>query len=329
MRFGTSSLREISVSDILPPKVGISRCLLGAEVRYDGTGAKSSIPHAKLTGLFDYVDVCPEVAIGMPVPRKPIRIVRDVDVIKVVGSVEDTPDFAPELRQHAGEFVAQNADLCGFVFMHNSPSCGSRNVKVYPTKGGPGVREGQGAFAASVIQRWPELPFEDAGRLFDDILRENFVTRVYAYAEWQKMAAELSAKSIIAFHSRYKYLLMAHDMVVYKEAGRLLADLSGSGLQEIATKYIGLLMRGLREVATRGGHANVLAHIQGYFKKSLSSSARQELAQLIEAYRVGEQPLLVPIALLKHHLRENPNAYVEMQTYFDPHPQTAALRRSL
>ncbi|NKC01598.1 MAG: DUF1722 domain-containing protein [Pseudomonadales bacterium] len=307
---------------MLTPKVGISRCLLGAEVRYDGTGAKASMPHSKLAGLFNYADVCPEVAIGMSVPREPIRVIRDLDVVRVVGAVEGTQDYTPALSQQAKEFIDDNRDLSGFIFMHNSPSCGTRNVKVYPTDGGPAVRNGQGVFAATVAQLWPALPCEDGGRLFEDALRENFVTRVFAFAEWQKVAPDLSAKAFIAFHSRYKYLLMAHSTPAYKEAGRLLSDLRGSDLhsdlEEIGATYIEILMRGLQNIATRGGHANVLAHIQGYLKKHLSRTARQELAGLIDAYRKGEQPLLAPVALLKHHFREHPNEYVEMQAYLEP-----------
>ena len=325
--------KELVPNDMMevPVKVGISRCLLGEEVRYDGTGAKSSLPHTKLEGLFEYVDVCPEMAIGMGVPRPPIRVVRDQDTIKVVDVVEPGEDFAPALRQEARTFADANVDVHGFIFMHNSPSCGSYRVKVYPpgAKAGPGTRDGQGVFAAALIDHRPGLPFEDAGRLYDDALRENFVTRVFAQARWSTVRADLSAKKLIEFHSAYKYLLMAHSPKVYKETGKLLSDLSGPDLAERADQYHRLLMEGLRSVATRGSHANVLSHIQGYLKKSLSGDARQELAQLIEGYRRGELPLLVPIALLKHHFREHPNEYIEMQTYLEPHPPAAGLRRPL
>lgn len=314
-----------------PLKIGISRCLLGEEVRYDGTGARSSLPHDRLEGLFEYVDVCPEVAIGMSVPRPPIRVVRDGDLIQVVGVSDPSQDFAPQLREEAERYLSRHDDIHGFIFMHNSPSCGSRNVKVYPPGGGPGTRDGRGAFAASVIERWPGLPYEDAGRLYDDAIRENFVMRTFAQARWVGVRADLTPKSLIEFHSAYKYLLMAHSSRAYREAGQLLSDLSGKSgsLQEKADRYHLLLMSGLAEVATRGGHANVLSHIQGYLKKALSSESRQELAQLIDGYRRGEQPLLAPVALLKHHFRENPNDYIEMQTYLEPHPAAAALRRPL
>ena len=315
-----------------PLKVGISRCLLGEEVRYDGTGARSSLPHAKLEGLFEFVDVCPEMAIGMPVPRPPIRVIKGVnDLIQVVEVAEDRrdEDFAPALRDEAQRFAATHPEIHGFIFMHNSPSCGSYRVKVYPPVGGPGVREGRGVFADAFISARPGVPYEDAGRLYDDALRENFVTRVFAQASWSNVRNDLSAKGLIQFHSAYKYLLMAHSPKAYKEAGQLLSDLSGNDLAERADRYHVLLMAGLKEVATRGGHANVLSHIQGYLKTKLAPEARQELAQLIEGYRKGEQPLLVPIALLKHHFREHPNEYIEMQTYLEPHPPAAALRRPL
>lgn len=311
-----------------PVKIGISRCLLGDEVRYDGTGARSSMPHDKLDGLFEYVDICPEMAIGMSSPRAPIRVV-DIDGHRVIDPKEPDRDYAPDLRRTAEKFAASNDDLRGFIFMHNSPSCGSRRVKVYPEVGGPAARTGKGAFAAALISDWPCLPYEDAGRLFDDTLRENFVMRVFAYARWCEFLPNLSAKGLLEFHSAHKYLLMAHSQGIYKRAGLLLANLRAGPLPEIADGYIALLMEGLAVPATRGGHANTLAHIQGYLKLSLSKAARQELAQLIDEYRKGEQPLLAPIALLKHHFREHPNEYIEMQTYLEPHPRQAGLRRPL
>lgn len=312
----------------VPVKIGISRCLLGAEVRYDGTGARSSLPHDRLQGLFEYVDICPEMAIGMPTPRAPIRVV-DIDGHKVIDPKAPDRDYAPDLKLTAQKFVATNEDLRGFIFMHNSPSCGSRRVKVYPQVGGPAARTGQGAFASAVIGDWPCLPYEDAGRLFDDTLRENFVTRVFAYARWCEFRPNLSAKGLLDFHSAHKYLLMTHSQAIYREAGVLLANLRAAPLAEIADAYVTLLMAGLAIPATRGGHANTLAHIQGYLKQSLSKAARQELAELIDAYRKNEQPLLAPIALLKHHFREHPNEYIEMQTYLEPHPTQAGLRRPL
>ena len=311
-----------------PLPVGISQCLLGEEVRYDGTGAKSSMPHAALEGLFEYRSFCPEVGIGMAVPREPIRLVGEADNYRVVGTKHPDQDYTEQLADYAHKRSRAMAPLCGYVFMHNSPSCGLHRVKVYPGPDVPARRVGRGMFATEVTRLFPNLPVEDAGRLFDEVIRENFVTQVYAYAHWQALQAELSPGALVAFHSSYKYLLMAHSQVAYKAAGRLLSDLSRD-FEATAEAYIGILMQGLRQPASRNGHANVLSHLQGYFKKTLDSASRQELGQLIDGYRTGELPLLAPLTLLKHHLRQNPDPYVELQVYLQPHPERAALRRTL
>ena len=311
-----------------PLAVGISQCLMGEEVRYDGSGARSSFPHAALAGVFTYHTFCPEVGIGMSVPREPIRLVGSAQSYRVVGVKDPSLDKTDELVAYGQAKVSEISKLVGYIFMHNSPSCGLMRVKVYPTKDGPARREGQGIYAKTVVQALPNLPAEDAGRLFDVVLRENFVTRTFAYAHWRKVRSELTPAKLVAFHSRYKYLLMAHSMVAYQSAGRLLSNLRGD-LEQLADAYETLLMSGLTKPATRKGHANVLSHLQGYLKQHLDSASRQELDQLISAYRTGEQPLLAPMALLKHHFRRFPDQYVLNQSYLEPHPAQAALRRSL
>lgn len=312
-------------------RVGISTCLLGEEVRYDGTGARSSFPGEKLKGLFDYQSFCPEVAIGMSVPREPIRLVDRDGGIRVVGVKDPDMDKTDDLQTYANtvsQEVGGEQGVAGYVFMHNSPSCGLYRVKVYPGPDAPARRDGRGAFARTLTDNLPNLPVEDAGRLFDDVLRENFVTRVFAYAHWQRLQPDLTPARLIAFHSAYKYLLMAHSNAAYKECGQLLSNLKDDFAAR-AQSYIAALMQGLAQPATRKSHANVLAHLQGYLKRDLDTHSRQELDELIQAYRRGEQPLLAPLALLKHHFRRHPDEYVLKQSYLEPHPQAAALRRTL
>lgn len=309
-----------------PLRVGLSRCLLGDEVRYDGSGARSSLPHHALQGLFTYADVCPEVGIGMTVPRPPIRLVEQDDGVHVVG-VKDPDTDVTDALYGLGK-THKTDDLAGFIFMHNSPSCGLYRVKVYGGKDAPGERKGRGMFAQAVTDTHPDLPVEDAGRLFDEVLRENFVTRAFTYAHWQKLNEELTAAGLVAFHSAYKYLVMAHSVPHYKACGQLLSNLKDDFAGR-AQKYISTLMSGLAKPASRKSHANVLSHLQGYLKRDIDSASRQELAQLIDGYRRGELPLLAPMTLLRHHLREHPDEYVEMQTYLHPHPVSAALRRNL
>lgn len=306
-----------------PLRIAISHCLVGGEVRYDGSAARSSFPHAALQGLFDYRGICPEMGIGLGVPRAPIRVVEDAQGVRVVGVLQPALDVTEALQDYARVQAAGLADVSGYVFMRGSPSCGLFRVKVYPRHGDPvGAprQDGRGAYAAALTAALPNLPVEENGRLHDPVLRENFVTRVFAYTHWQGLQrAGLTAARLVAFHSRYKYLLMAHSVAHYQRAGRLLSDL-GEGVEASAEAYLTLLMDGLSQPAGRRGHANVLSHLQGCFKRCLDSAGRQELDAVIRGYRRGELPLLAPITLMKHHLRLHPDEYVERQVYLDPHP---------
>ena len=316
-----------------PLPISISQCLLGNEVRYDGSGARSSFPHAALEGLFEYRGICPEVGIGLGTPREPIRLVGEVNRPRVVGVRHPEMDVTDALREYGRGRAAELDDVAGYVFMKGSPSCGLFRVKVYPVQAGevagaPALK-GRGAYAAAVGEARPDLPVEENGRLHDPVLRENFVMRTFAYAHWKALErAGMNRGRLIEFHSRYKYLLMAHSVPHYEEAGRILANLKGD-LSEKARAYVSLLMRGLSSPASRRGHANVLSHLQGYFKRRLDSATRQELDALIHSYRRGEMPLLAPITLIRHHLRLHPDDYVEHQVYLDPHPGYSGLRRPL
>jgi uncharacterized protein YbgA (DUF1722 family)/uncharacterized protein YbbK (DUF523 family) len=323
----------------LPPRpepplpIAISQCLLGSEVRYDGSGAASSYPHAALSELFEYRGICPEVGIGMTVPREPIRLVGDAANPRVVGVKDPSLDVTESLRDYGRNQAAGLGDVAGYVFMKNSPSCGLFRVKVYPhdngrVTGAPDMR-GRGAYAAAIVEARPNLPVEENGRLHDPVLRENFVTRTFAFAHWQALERQgLRRAWVVEFHSRYKYLLMAHSVPHYQQAGALLSHLKHD-FEGKAARYIELLMAGLAQPATRRGHANVLSHLQGYFKTHLDGATRQELDELIHSYRRGEMPLLAPITLLKHHLRKHPDEYLQQQAYLDPHPGYSGLRRPL
>ncbi len=321
----------------VPLKIAVSECLTGAPVRYDGSGARSSFPHETLGALFTLVPVCPEMGIGMSVPRPPIRLVGTTDSARAVGVADANFDVTDALSQYGQTMVEKlrSQGVCGYVFMKNSPSCGLFRVKVYPDSQGLSpdrgipVRKGRGIYAAAVGDAWPALPLEECGRLTDAVICENFVTRVFAYAHWTDFVASgVTAAGLVTFHSRYKYLLMAHSVPGYERAGRMLSDLRVN-LQDTASAYIVELMTGLARIATRGGHANVLSHLQGYFKQRLDGAARQELSMLVESYRRGEQPLLAVLALIQHYLRRFPDDYIAYQVYLEPHPASAALRRSL
>ena len=265
----------------------------------------------------------------MGVPRDPIRLVGDAASPRVRGVKDASIDVTDRLQSYAHDIVPSLADACGYIFMKNSPTCGLHRVKVYAGSDDLPSGHGRGVFAAEIVKARPELPVEESGRLEDPVLRENFVTRVFAFAHWLRLVETgVTAARLIAFHSAYKYLLMAHSVFHYKEAGRLLADLSGDAAAR-ADAYVLLLMQGLSRAATRGGHANVLQHLQGYVKDDLDSMTRRELAESIHSYRRGEIPLLAPLTLLRHHLRRSADSYALEQIYLEPHPPAAGLRRGL
>jgi uncharacterized protein YbgA (DUF1722 family)/uncharacterized protein YbbK (DUF523 family) len=310
-------------------KLGISACLLGAEVRYNGGHKLSRLCSRSLAEHFEFVPVCPEVGIGMPVPRQPIRLVGDPQAPRAVGTVERSHDVTDALAAYAERMAGELQGICGFIFMQQSPSCGLERVKVYQDGGRPS-EPGRGIFAAAFCARHPDLPVEEDGRLNDPVLRENFLTRVFAYAEWQRLLQEgLTRRALIAFHSRYKYLLLATDPLQYKALGRLLGDLARHDLASLAPHYFSQLMAALKRCATRGTHSNVLQHLAGYLKRALSPEEKQEMQQLIGQYRDGVVPLVVPLTLLKHHFRRHPDRYIAEQVYLQPHPERLSLRNAL
>ena len=220
--------------------------------------------------------------------------------------------------------------LSGFVLMQKSPSCGLHRVKLYRDNGHLAEKGSRGIFAAALHARYPELPLEEEGRLHDPVLRENFITRVYAHAEWQRLLQQgLTRRALIAYHSRYKYLLMATDPLRYKSLGRMLGNIAQHDLGELAPRYFSELMSALKKCATRRTHSNVLQHLSGYLKRALSADEKQEMQQLISQYRDGIVPLVVPMTLLKHHFRRHPDRYIAEQAYMQPHPEPLALRNAL
>ena len=309
--------------------IGVSACLLGKEVRFDGGHKRSRFITDSLAGHFEFSAFCPEVAIGMGTPRQPIRLTGDASNPEAVGVKTPELNVSQPLRDYGMKVAGDIHDLCGFIFKKDSPSCGMQRVKVYNEKGMP-ERSGTGLFAREIMNAHPLLPVEEEGRLNDADLRENFVTRVYVYARWKALIENgISKSGLIKFHTRHKYLVMSHSNEMYRELGQMLADLNSASLAEIADSYITRLMLALSVPATRKRHANVLQHLLGYLKNSLDSAHRMDLDRTIDAYRSGEFPLVVPIRMLQHHFSMHPHPYISEQVYLDPHPQNLKLRNTL
>lgn len=309
------------------PKIAISACLMGAEVRFNGGHKESRLCSRTLAEHFEFVPLCPEVAIGMGIPREPIRLVGDPQSPQAVGTVNLSINVTAPLAEYGEKMAGELNDICGYIFMQQSPSCGLERVKVYHDNGAPVNGGGRGIYAQAFCARHPDLPVEEAGRLNDPVLRENFITRVLAYSAWQQVLAQgLSRRVLTEFHSRYKYQLMAHNPLQYKALGKLLGNMAQSDPAELGPRYFSELMAALKKCATRGTHSNVLQHITGYLKQAISAEDKQEMVHVIGQYRLGIVPLVVPLTLLKHHFRQHPDPYIARQVYLQPHPENLSLR---
>jgi uncharacterized protein YbgA (DUF1722 family)/uncharacterized protein YbbK (DUF523 family) len=310
--------------------VGISSCLLGEEVRYDGQHKRDAYINGTLSQYFAFVPVCPEMAIGLGVPREPIRLVADKgEPVRVVGTRNPDMDVTADLHAYGERMARELTDIHGYILKRASPSCGMERVKVYKPDGHP-LTTAAGAYAGSLMAERPNLPVEEEGRLGDPVLRENFIERVFVHERWHReVAAAPSAKALVDFHSRHKLLLMAHNQEAYRRLGRLVAEAGTGDIAATADTYFDELMGALKKPATRKGHANVLYHLMGYLKEHLDGDDKAELTELIESYRTGYVPLIVPITLLNHHFRRHPDPYVARQVYLQPHPAELMLRNRL
>jgi uncharacterized protein YbgA (DUF1722 family)/uncharacterized protein YbbK (DUF523 family) len=307
-------------------EVGISQCLLGEKVRYDGGHKMSRYCVNHLNQFFDFKALCPEVGIGLPVPRKTIRLTGSSDQPRAVYSNGDDGDFTDALSQYADEHWPQINTISGYIFCKGSPSCGIERIKVFNDKGMP-ERNGIGIFAKRIMELDPLLPIEDDGRLNDIGLRDSFIKRVFLYKEWQQLtSSKLTPKALFDFHARHKLMLLAHCQKTYRNLGPMLAKTTKENVESTAESYISAVMSALKRISSRKNNTNVLMHIQGYFKKELNKDQRTELANIILDYKKGLQPLLAPMTLLNHYLKAHPNHYLANQSYFEPYPKEMGIR---
>ena len=327
----TREKSEATENELLLEKirVGVSSCLLGQEVRFDGGHKRDNYLTGTLSGYFDFIPFCPEAAVGLGIPRQPIRLVRRGEEIRAVGVRTPELDPTDQLAAFAERTARQLGEISGYILKKDSPSCGMERVKIYNDKGMP-ERKGVGIYAGVLMQRLPLLPVEEEGRLGDAVLRENFIERVFVYHRWQRLVRKgLSAKGLIEFHSDHKFLILSHQQKAYRELGRLVANAGGSDLEKLAGEYVAILMNALKRPARPRKHVNVLEHLLGFLKEHLDKSDREEMAETIAQYREGLLPLIVPITLIRHHFRRHPDPYIQRQYYISPHPKELMLRNSI
>ncbi len=308
-------------------KIGVSTCLLGEKVRYDGGHKHDRYITQTLGQYFSFVPVCPETECGLGVPREAMRLEGELSAPRLMTHTTKR-DLTEQMTRWIGPRLDQLADenLCGFIFKKGSPSSGLHRVKVYTAKGHP-VARGRGLFAAAFTARFPRIPAEEEGRLHDPVLRETFIEQVFALKRWREARSrESTVGNLVEFHTREKLLLMAHSLTHYRAMGKLVADGKSMPAESLYDTYESSLMQALNLKATVAKHTNVLMHILGYFKKQLSADEKQEVLELIDAYRHAHVPLIVPATLLNHYVRKYRQPYLAQQTYLNPHPIDLQLR---
>jgi uncharacterized protein YbgA (DUF1722 family)/uncharacterized protein YbbK (DUF523 family) len=308
-------------------RVGISTCLLGEPVRYDGGHKRNSYLVETLGRYVEWIPVCPEVELGLGTPRETLRLVRIGENVRMV-MPKTGQDHTEGMRTFAESRVREleAEDLCGYILKKDSPSCGMERVRVFDAHGVP-AKSGRGLFAEALLRHFPNLPVEEEGRLSDPRLRENFIERVFAYRRLRTLcAARWKTGELVAFHTAHKLLLMAHSPKAYGNLGRLVAEAKKTPRAALRERYEAEFMQALAHIATAKRHANVLQHIVGYFREKLDADSRRELLSLIEDYRRGLVPLIVPITLIRHYVRRFEVAYLRGQIYLEPHPKELMLR---
>lgn len=308
-------------------RIGISSCLLGEAVRFDGGHKRDRFLTDTFGQFVEWVPVCPEVEAGFGTPREAMRLVNESGRLRLLTTRTEV-DLTHAMTRYAGRRVDQlsNEDLCGYVLKKDSPSCGMERVKVYNVHGVP-ARDGVGIFAAALRARLPHLPVEEEGRLSDPRLRENFVERVFAYRRLRDLfKPRWTVGDLVRFHTAHKLTLMAHSERAYRSLGRLVAAAGTVSRSDLSAGYVEQFMTALAAIATPRRHVNVLQHIAGYFKTTLDSASRAELRTVIEEYRRGLVPLIVPMTLIRHHVRRLEVPYLAGQVYLDPHPRELMLR---
>ncbi len=311
-------------------KLGIAKCLLGEKVRYDGTHKLDRYLRDTLGQYVEWLPVCPEVETGMTIPREPVRLVGDVDAPRLVGR-KSGHDWTESMQKWGMKRLKdlETEDICGYIFKYGSPSSGMSRIKVYNEKVMP-RHDGVGMWARMVMERFPQLPFEDDGRLHDPRIRENFISRIFTLKRWRDaMADGRTPGKLVDFHTRHKMLIMAHNVELYRTMGKLVAMSGAAEIDGLAEQYFAMLLKALAYKHTIKKNANVLMHAAGYFKKDITSPEKAELLELTKQYQRGLVPLIVPITLINHYVAKYGKDYLATQYYLSPYPAELMLRNQV
>ncbi|RCK72419.1 MAG: Hypothetical protein YbgA [Ignavibacteriae bacterium] len=314
-------------NDEIPIRIGISSCLLGEKVRFDA-GHKKDLYLTNILGKYvEWIPVCPEVEVGMGVPREAIRLVGKANNPNLVGtkSGRDWTDEMKKFSQMRNKQLAE-MNLSGFIFKKDSPTCGMERVRVYSQSGSPS-KEGIGIFARSFIEQFPLIPVEEEGRLNDIKIRENFIERVFAYNRLLNLfSRKFSRGELVRFHTYEKLQLLSHSEKHYRELGNIVAKAKFYGTSELRERYSKIFMEALKIKTTTKKNANVLFHILGYLKNILDKFEKDAIVKIINDYQNELVPLIVPLTLIRHYIEKHNIEYIKFQTYLNPHPKELMLR---
>jgi uncharacterized protein YbgA (DUF1722 family)/uncharacterized protein YbbK (DUF523 family) len=310
-----------------PINIGISACLLGEKVHWDADQKKDRYITDTLGRYFQLIPVCPEVEAGMGVPRESLRLIGDISTPRMIG-YKTGKDWTGRMHSYIRKRLKQieNYDLSGFILKKNSPSCGMEKVRVYNKSGRP-VKKGRGMFGGALVDRFENMPIEEEGRLNDLILRENFIVRVFGYHNLKNLFKKrFNRGKIVKFHTAYKYLLMSHSPKHFQDLSRMVAQIKKQNPREFKEKYGAFFMKTLSAKSTIRKNSNVLQHIMGFMKSQLNPTAKKDILNVIENYRKGYIPLVVPITLIRHYVDLFDVEYIKDQVYLNPHPEELMLR---
>jgi len=308
-------------------RLGISACLLGEQVRFDGSHRLDRFLRDTLGRYIDYVPVCPEVECGLGIPREYMHLEGKPEAPRLI-TTKTRKDLTDRMvtwaRQKVKELEHEN--LCGFIFKSDSPSSGMERVRIYGPSGMP-QKNGVGIFAGIFMKQFPMFPTEEEGRLHDPILRENFIESIFVFKRWRELPeSERQPKHLIRFHTEHKYLIMSHSPRHLSPMGKLTAEAGHTPADRLYSDYQKNLLEALRLKTTVKKNVNVLMHMMGYFKKQLTADEKRELLEIIDAYHQEHVPLVVPITLINHYVRKYEEAYLKDQFYLNPHPLELQLR---
>lgn len=308
-------------------KIGISRCLLGDKVRYDGNHSHDRYLTQTLSLFVTYVPVCPEVECGMSTPREAVRLTGDPENPRLVTQktgVDKTDQMKSWIEKRLKEL--EKEDLCGFIFKSKSPSSGLYRIRVYGDDGK--VRKnGSGLFAKAFCEHFPRVPVEESGRLNDPKLRELFIENIFTYQRWRTMVESNPVMGdLVEFHTANKMLILSHSQDIYRQMGKLVAKGEKPGMVKVLDTYEKLLFKAVSLKTTVKKNINVLQHAMGFFKKDLTKDEKSELLSVFKQYREGYVPLIVPLTLIKHYVMKYDKSWIKDQTYLNPHPFELKLR---